>query len=336
MDGNVREDLRRIRLYLEQLNDWLADNSGGTDPNALTQAKADLLYLKRTANDFTTFTTKASPAAADVMLIESAADAFAKREITLGTLPLATVYATGRVPLWVPPSVLGLTPGTIDTEFDSNPNWSYYDFTNAAARVPAGTPDERTQNTPSSNVPKISFTQRRSWLRLQPPNIAAGYNAAYYFPSLQTPSLPTWYWAATGGENGTSSTNSPRLGLCLWANNSGVPDNTNNVWVGYSNDQSLHGHSVVSNVDGAIGAVSAFNVSNTMWPYVGLYKTSARVEFYAFDDNGQFWNFGSVAETRTSFWVGLRLVNQDSAVPFTIHEADFVRQRTGSSPPWVR
>lgn len=80
-DGDVREDLRRIRRYLEELNDWVAANSG--NPNALTAASADLLYLKRAANDFNTFTQKATPTGSDLVLIEDAAASGAKKYATL-------------------------------------------------------------------------------------------------------------------------------------------------------------------------------------------------------------------------------------------------------------
>jgi hypothetical protein len=262
----------------------------------------------------------------------------------VGATVASFTYGTGRQPLWLPPAMLGVTPRSCDSEFDSDPGWLFRDFTNGAARTPSGAPDERTQNTPSSNVPKISFTQRKSYVRLQPPNIAAGYNGAYYYGTLESPTLTAtngaWYWAALGGQVGVNSTNGSRLGLALWADASGVPDNANVQWIGFSNDQSWHGHSVIANTDNPVGAVSGWNVSNRPWPYVAMFRKSAATEFYVFDDNGQFWCFGVSAVGPASYWVGLRVVNQDgvgaSNLPWTVHECDFVRSKLGTTPPWCR
>ena len=66
----------------------VAAHVAAADPHSqyLTSTEGDAAYLKRTANDFTTFTEKTTPIAADVMLIEDSEASFAKKKITLTNL----------------------------------------------------------------------------------------------------------------------------------------------------------------------------------------------------------------------------------------------------------
>ena len=70
---------------------WIMSNPYNSElpqPNAITSK-----YLLRNANNYTTFTIKAVPVVADLLLIEDSADGFAKKGIAISTLPFEPVNA---------------------------------------------------------------------------------------------------------------------------------------------------------------------------------------------------------------------------------------------------
>lgn len=309
----------------------------GTDANAIHV---------NVAAEISALTSKALPAAADLLVIEDSAASNAKKKIRLDALILAGVYPTGSIPLWVPPAALGLTPGTVDTEFDSNPNWTYRDVTNGANRTPAGTPVLRTAITGSTSVPKLSINgSRRSYLVLQTPSVVGGYNADYYYPSLVTPGGPAWFWARISSPSWIVGQDPSRRYLFLAKDAAGIPDNSNRVEVGYSSNGGnveFDGLSIAAGTPTSIPVTRpnvALNAYVTPpWEYVGLCydSTSSAIEFWAFNENSQAYKFGSISWSNTSFWVGLRLINTSAQSECAHTYCDFVRQTAGLEPPWLR
>lgn len=86
-----------------------SDNAKKASP---AQAKAgiglssvtDDAQLKRSANDLNSFTSKASPVGADIILIEDSAASFAKKKVTVSSLPV------GAVSVWQTTSTPSLSP----------------------------------------------------------------------------------------------------------------------------------------------------------------------------------------------------------------------------------
>lgn len=289
-------------------------------------------------------TLKSTPTTSDEVVIADAAASFAPKRATIASLPISWVGAnSGSVPLWIEPAALGLTPGTIDTEFDSDPGWDYWDGTNGAARTPSGTPDIFSTLTPNTAAPKLTVnTQRKSWARIQPPTSSIGI---YYVPTIQTPTLPVWYWFRGGGMLNEQGKGGCALQLMLAPDSSGHPDVANNVRCGYCYNVNGNGALVpggvsrASNTETFLGATAVDGANTAFAPmsYFAIYKTSTTVYYFGFNDSATWKCYGTTAHSLTTFWVGFWLRNADSTNDvWTVNEIDFLRQLQGTTPPWVR
>lgn len=336
-DGDVRDDLRRVRVYLEELNDWLTDNVG--DPNALTSVTGDLRYLKRAAADFTSFTAKTVPASADVLLLESAVDAFAKRYATLAQLGFASIYGSGSVPLWVPPAARGLVADAMDDEFDSttiDPAWQFRDTTTGPTnRTPNfGALTENVDITGATTVPNVALhTQgRRSWMFVQTTTTGpAGY--IVYKPF-------TWaagkvYWARAVSTYGRAATGTGTLNLSMYASSGGFPDTSNRALIFYDRVNATYRWTVVN---GGVATNVAINISEGagLYPYVAMINPAgvlgASANWYGefFTDDGLRLipsGIGTANFTWTPAFIGFG-VQQTPTKP-NVFGVDFIRANTG-------
>jgi hypothetical protein len=339
-------DLRRIRGTWQELLAWLKAN--------VSQSTAQAPALLRTGNDFTTFPAKSTPAGSDIFLFEDSAASFAKKKATLAQLAIAGTYATGSIPLSVPPAALGMTPSAIDTEMDANPSWLYYDLTNGAARTPAGTPNWITSITPNTAVPALSFTARKSWSTLQPPSNG---ESVYYVPGVETwvANTPVWYWTRSniGAPFGA---NNVRASLAMIKPTAGVPDvhsasgaarfgGTYDTGTGIR--MGSWEYSGVTLTDLSTSQLSIF--THPTFEYIGMYSdggatlASTNVWFVIFNDNGHFHVLngavgGGIAGFGTYF-VGFFLRNTGMGSPgqqTNILQVDFLRKSVGTTPPWWR
>jgi hypothetical protein len=230
-DGNVREDLRRLRQYLVELEDYVDSVAQGA---GLTQAQADALYLKRAAADFSTFTAKATPTASDILLIEDAAAGFAKKSVTVGDAAIAGIYARGAKPLWVPPAVAG----GLDDEFDSttlNSAWLFRDTTAGVNRTPTFVSplDPNTALTGATTPPEVAVhtNGRKSHLLLKSTTTGP---AAYLMYKPFTYTTGHFYWVRLGHLMQTLGFTPGVLGFGLYAASGGFPDLNNRIQVYYS------------------------------------------------------------------------------------------------------
>lgn len=324
----MREDLRRIRLYFEQLNDWLSDNAG--DPNALTVAQGDLRYLLRAANDFASFPNKPSPAANDRFLLENSAVGNAKVYSTLAQLQLA-LYNVGRTPLYVPPS----SHGTLDEEFDvtSVPaGWVFRDTSAGVNRTPTtGTIDPHTA--PLINpVVNIHTNGRRSFMSVQLP---AGttflitkpftyVDGQYYYANLGT-------FMAHGSSHGVSC----RFGL--FKDSGGVPVTTDYVAVNKRDNSgvaSINGI-VVTTAGGVV--TNVIDPMNSGRPYDAVCiqnsgtAASPKWDLYTLDDDGDFQTLVSqdTHTIGTPGWIGWLCVPHASGNVTSTFHFDYVRESVG-------
>jgi hypothetical protein len=336
-DGNVREDLRRLRVYLEQLNDWLTEN---TNADALTQAQADLLYLLRAANDFGTFTHASAPAAASRVLIEDSAASFAKKYSTLAELGFSSIYGAGSVPLYVTPAQRGLAAGTLDDEFDSttlNAAWITRDTTTGPTnRTPTvGAFNENTVVTGATAVPKISLhTQgRRSWLTMITSDTAA---ARYLLYKPFTWTAGQVYWTRFQRvERMVGYTGNAATAFAMWANSGGFPDLNNRLYLLYDRNAFtvrwgfvLGGVAtdVGFNIAEGYGLPSYMMIANP----AGVLGASSTWYGEMFDDNGLRIipnRPGNGVMSFTPAFIGWSY-SQDYLAPATF-QTDFIRENTG-------
>lgn len=339
-DAPTREDLRRIRLFLEQLNDWLVNNTG---VGGLSQSETDALYLKRAANDFSTFTGKTVPAGADLFLLEDSAAGGAKKKATLAQMGFGAIYGTGSVPLWVPPAARGLTPGTLDDEFDSTTiggTWLFRDSTTGPTnRTPNfGTLTENTALTGATTVPNVALhTQgRRSWMGVQTTTTGP---AIYYVYKPFTWAAGQVYWtrvASMALKQGTTPSSTGYPFFCLWANAAGVPDNNNRAFIGYDILNGTYRWTIIS------GGVSTSSTALiTSFPYgfppymmianpAGVLGGSANWYGELFGDDGNRIlpaAPGAASFTWTPAFIGW-MVSASQSIP-GVQMFDFVRESAG-------
>lgn len=220
-DDTVREDLRRIRAYLEQLTAWVTDISA----HSLTEVDGNLRYLLRAANDFASFPTKAVPDPADVLLIEDAADAFEKKYVTLASLPGSGGSSSLRNPVWDPP----VTPNADDDEFTvdtlASGVWT------VAADTAIGTPFTRAGDVNPTSYPAAGTfrsTLRGSSVLFQAP---ANTSVSIYKQVTPATAAELWMGGASASFNG-GSTNDPYIKLQVLLKSAGLPDLNNRMMIG--------------------------------------------------------------------------------------------------------
>lgn len=127
-DPETREDFRKIREYLRELQDWafqMAEESGGGGTTGVTSfngrtgavvpdvADYSSYYLLRSANDFTTFAAKTALVANDVFLIEDSAASYAKKKVLASAILTPTGFARTGNPYWDGPT----TPDAWNDDF---------------------------------------------------------------------------------------------------------------------------------------------------------------------------------------------------------------------------
>lgn len=318
-------DLERIRKAFEEILQWIRENPGGGGDVDLSN------YLKRSADDWAAFPTS-TPQLTDRVLIESAADGFAKRVAPFSAFD---PYGVGSRPLYLPP----LVSNPFDIEGNSNPGWLYRDFTNGAARtITTGSPSILTGIGSSTANPVASFgSQRRSWIRIQIPNPGPTYQAGYYTPTLQTPTLPTWYWARLGNP-GNVGANPNVCMLAIWDDIAGVPDINNFDAVGnYFPGSGDAPTPVLLSVSGGVRTNVGFGNANQLFQpseYFACRRTASGFSAFTFNETGAVYRFGTGARTSTSFWVGVYMANNTTNVS-SILNIDFVRQ-SQSDEPWMQ
>lgn len=263
-DGNVREDLRRMRVFLEQLEKYIDAGDNGR----LTQTVADLLYLKRAAADYGTFATKAAPTAFDRLLIEDAAAGFAKKAILIGTLPTGGGGggANSSYPLYYSPLDRGVLPGALDDEFNSttlDPSWIFRDTTTGPTiRTPTvGAINELVAFSGATAVPRVQLhTQgRRSWMQVQ---LTSTGSALYQVYKPFTWAAGQFYWCRLG------ALDFPRINAIptfnIWASLAGVPDNNNRCQI-YLDRGAAGNAAVITTFTSNAGFNSTSTVATTTW-----------------------------------------------------------------------
>jgi hypothetical protein len=337
-DGNVREDLRRLRVYLEQLNDWITANANA---GALTQAQADLRYLLRSAGDFGTFTHLSAPASASRVLLEDSAASFAKKYSTLAELGFSSIYGAGSVPLWVPPAARGLTPGTLDDEFDSTTlaaGWTFRDITTGPTiRTPnVGSFNENVSLTGATTVPNVSLhTQgRRSWMQVQTTTTGPAIYDIYK-PFTWAAGQVYWCRAARMTRKVGTVPTTGTMALHVWANLAGVPDINNRAYVQWD---LVNGTCRWTTIIGGTATNVAFNMAEGqgMPEYAAIVNPAgvlgASATWYGefFEDGGRRQlpvSPGGSSFAFTPAYIGWRY-QCDLAAPSTL-AVDFVRETTG-------
>ena len=275
------------------------------------------------------------------------------------TARLTLLQQPGAVSLAVPPSVLGLPVGATDAEFDADPGWLYYEVNpSAGAKTFAGVPNWDARIAGAN--PAISFTQRKSFVTLQPcDNTAGGFDAFYYYPQPITwvANTPKWYWCSA--VLGYEWVQDNRRAMCVANALAGHPDRANMAALGMADlgfgpgFQQLLPYSYAANVPSAAAGGSLGNGSlgqgiGGPWPYMALYMQSAGnraaqgIEAWVFDDRGQRMrlaviSFGQITPT---FYVGfyLRTPSLVAATGFQVNifQCDFWRESVGVTPPWQR
>lgn len=274
-----------------------------------------------------------------------------------GSALAATIYrqAPGLVSLSVPPILLGQTPSPRDAEFDLDPGWIYNQFTPTITPIAfAGTPNWDARVAVAN--PAISFTQRKSFVTLQPGNnFATTFDGAYTYPSAISWVANTGKWFWCGGCVGYDFVYDNRKALAVFSDNAGAPSRQDFTFLGTFNQgaggglQSICPGVYVGGVSSIVGGTpDTIATVGSHWPYLALYirpaatRASITVDFWVFNDEGQRFRLGSTTWSSLSatYWVGfyLRSPSIAPATGFqtTIMQADFFRELTGPTPPWAR
>lgn len=269
--------------------------------------------------------------------------------------------APGQVSLSVPPALLGRTPGARDAEFDSDPGWQYYEFLPGGVVRPfVGVPNWDARIAGVS--PAISFTQRKSFVTLQPGNNSAATFEAFYTPATPitwVANTAKWFWC--GGGTGYEYVQDYRRGLTIASNLAGVPDRQNQAVIGNidigAGMAPVSSYSYVASVlSGPTGGSQqgAPQTSSAHWPYLALYMKSAAtragitIESWVFNDQGQRQRIatGAFSPLTATYFVGFYIRSATTGAgggiaPATgfqpgIFQADFFRELDGPTPPWAR
>jgi len=188
--------------------------------------------IKRAAGDFASFTTKATPVGADILLVEDSAASNAKKQITIASLvPALNAQQSGSFPLFATPATIGLTPGTADIEFDSTTlpgSMTIWDSTANLPRTVAGNTLLRGTLSGSNLYADAHTTAggRASWLRMMVPNT----NTILVMFPVTVPSSVVYWTRMKYFNNNTFSTG--RMRFVLAGSTSGHPDPANLISVG--------------------------------------------------------------------------------------------------------
>jgi hypothetical protein len=265
----------------------------------------------------------------------------------------------GAVSLAVPPAVLGKPVGASDAEFDTDPGWVYFET------LPGGPVVQRPFTATldfgarlAGANPAISFSQRKSFVTLQPGNNSvAGVEGLYCNPTPITwvANQPKWYWC--GGGTCYEYVIDTRRALCLMALSGALPDRNNQVCVGNvdpSGGMSPLGAYQIAG-GGAVTLTGGPPQNDPMhagahWPYFGIYLYPAATrsalggEGWAWNDNGQKVKLGvlSFPNVLTATYFAGFLLRTPGPSPGTIgmqpniFQADFFRESIGVTPPWAR
>lgn len=279
--------------------------------------------------------------------------------VSLGALYLQN---PGSISLSVPPAALGLPVGATDAEFDSDPNWTYYEWApTPGVRVPSGVPNWGARINGPPGVPAISFTQRKSYAVVQTPNSVAT-EAFYYNPNVQTWAANTskWYWV--GGANWYDYRNDYRKGFGIFNVSGGFPDRQNQTYIGDTDQGGGHfplcAVQYNASTPGIVGgggtpAAGTAAQSGMYWPYAGIFMNRAAtrpgvtLEYWVFNDQGQRQCLGvsGWSALGATYYVGfyIRQVSISSAggatgenIQNSIFHCDFFRETIGDTPPWIR
>jgi hypothetical protein len=275
---------------------------------------------------------------------------------------LQTIYATapGMVSLSVPPALRGQVPSPNDVEFDSDPGWRYWDFGLPGVRAFSGTPNWDARIAGAS--PAISFTQRKSFVTLQPGNNSVSIFEACYIaptPLAWVANTVKWYWC--GHAVGWEYIQDYRHALAIFCTSAGNPDRPNSAFVGNIDTGggmspiSTYSYSanVLSGPTGGPGAGAPITAS-AHWPYLGFaLRTSGAlagtsIDWWLFNDEGQRVRIasGSFPQMTATYYPGFYIRSAATGsgggvAPATgyqpgIFQADFLRELTGPTPPWAR
>lgn len=322
----AREDLRRLRAYLEELENYVDAVAGS---GGFTQAQANALYLKRGAADFTTFASKTTPTGSDILLLEDAAAGDAKKQALVSAVVTAGMYARGQKPLWVPPGVAG----GIDDEFDSttlDPAWLFRDLTTGPTnRTPAAVSPIApwTALTGATTPPNyaVHTNGRKSHLLVQTTNTA---NAAYMVYKPFSYTAGHFYYCRLGDIQRIVGQNALSLGMGIWADSGGVPDQSSRLMI-YWNNGGLRN----TNGGTTTGWLSTDALGYT--EYLGLYNSAgvlgstARWWAEGFSDNGHRFvanTNGGDPNSFTPAYIGFFM--SSAGVP-DIAAIDFIREQVG-------
>jgi hypothetical protein len=173
------EDLRKLCAYLREHNTWLEYQLAHPDLSAYsTTALADQRYLLRSAGDFSTFTNKATPVAADKILLEDSAASNVKKYATLSSLATAIGAAGGST--WTDMAVQPGTAHADDDEFTGtsiNSAWKAMRADTFAALTPSVGVDPFSYFS-TTGTGKWQQGYRSSWLAWQSPDRVNNANTA--------------------------------------------------------------------------------------------------------------------------------------------------------------
>lgn len=361
----TREDLRKIREYLRELTDWAASqftsiqstlgstivNSFNSRTGAVVPTSGDYTatlvglgnvtndsQLKRSANDFNTFTHKTAPAAADVLILEDSAAVGVKKYATITEVVGSTAASQS------PYTIRTSAASAVDDEFYGGSadlatrGWTVRNMTAGVAMTRVGDVDPWAASTLTTS--QYRSTIQGTYLLLQ---IPTNNNRVFVYRAL-TPSTAGHVFARCEITAGISVSNN----FCAaraWIDNAGIPNNgagtTLSAFAMIQND--------TNNMDERFGRGDTTDVTVTSGD--NLTSRDGRGFFYSATNQYRYFASGvggihlavplAAAVTGPTIsalaWIGFDLLNTDNTSPtknlngmFTI---DYIRHYTGTG--WV-
>lgn len=192
------EDLRKLTAYLRQHNVWLTEqlaNAGGvksfngrtgvvvptTGDYTPTQVGLGNVtndaQLKRSANDFNTFTHKTAPVGADIVLFEDSANSGAKAYSTIAEFAAATNFRTGD-PYLDPPANPNAANDEFTTDTLQSGVWSAWNFSDGVAVTSRQGDVDFLNNTLTAAQYRSSVVGSVLWVQFAAGKIVQMYKAA--------------------------------------------------------------------------------------------------------------------------------------------------------------
>lgn len=322
--GDTAEDLRRIRQHQQEILDWIDDQidaipagvtSFNTRTGAVLPTSGDYTatqvglgnvtndaQLKRAGSDWSGFTTQTGPpVTGDKFLIERASDS-AKRVVLAQSFAAYSL----RDPIWDRPT----TPSADDEEFDTDP----FD--------PATPGGARGWNIGSSGTPGTGLT-RDGAISLTA-NIASGHyrssciggtlfiqlrvnEFALIWRTVAAAITTSQVWFAavnSPSEPATTNINNPFIGLSIYKNLSGAPDNNNR-----------HAYRFTTNPEKLVLTTIAGGVSSADVIGPGFPAAGSGLAIHVDHPTTVGTNFAGFPWTRTG-WMGFVCQSQTSTLAF--------------------